>query len=227
MPLHPFVIALEPDDHQALNRVVEKGLAAEAEWLAAARKRQGIHHLRGEAARAARGRVRTEFARLRKTGKLAGTRDLVVAREVRAELKRRGMTGAYEPVPVAQAGASGRPVGSSPRKQGRLGDDRTTLTSRLAVRLPADLGDQLVRACYWESAPAVKALLEWQDRWGDGPEVIMREAERNGALNVITMFVAALAPRPDADSLLEKVRLQDMVVTTGDIIRSAVKHAIH
>jgi hypothetical protein len=226
MSLLPFVIALEPDDRQALDQVVSKGRKAEGEWLTEARKREGIRYLRGEAAREARGRVRTEFARLRKTGKLAGTRDLVVAREVRAELKRRKMTGDYKPVPTADAGAPGRPLGSSPRKQGRSADEPTKLSARLAVRLPADLGEQLVRACYWESEPAVKALREWQDLWGDGPEVIMREAERQGALTVLTVFAAALAPRPDSDSILEKVRLQDLIVTTGDVIRSAVKRAI-
>ncbi|MEV5440785.1 hypothetical protein AB0K80_33000 [Streptomyces sp. NPDC052682] len=226
MSLLPFVIALEPEDRQALDEVVRKGRKAEVEWLEAAREREGVRYLRGKAAREARSRVRAEFARLRKTGKLAGTRDLVLAREVRAELKRRKMNGPYEPVPVAEAGAPGRPVGSSPRKHGRFADEPTKLSARLAVRLPADLGEQLVRACYWESEPAVKALREWQDRWGDGPEVIMREAERQGALTVLTMFAAALAPRPDADSLLEKAKLQDMVVTTGDIIRSAVKRAI-
>jgi hypothetical protein len=226
MSLLPFVIALEPDDRQALDEVVKQGRKAEGEWLTEARKREGIRYLRGEAAREARGRVRTEFARLRKTGKLAGTRDLVVAREVRAELKRRKMDGEYKPVPAADAGAPGRPLGSSPRKQGRSADEPTRLSARLAVRLPADLGEQLVRACYWESEPAVKALREWQDLWGDGPEVILREAARNGAPGMLALFAAALAPRPDADTILEKAKLQDLIVTTGDIIRSAVKHAI-
>src|SRR3954454_8202905 len=104
MSLLPFVIALETDDRKALAEVVKQGRKAEREWLTEARKREGIRYLRGEAAREARGRVRTEIARLRKTGKLAGTLDLVVAREVRAELKRRKMTGEYKPVPAADAG---------------------------------------------------------------------------------------------------------------------------
>ncbi|MZG06196.1 hypothetical protein GTW62_28630, partial [Streptomyces sp. SID5614] len=143
-----------------------------------------------------------------------------------AELKRRGMDQEYEPVPSEDAAAPGRRVGTSPRHYNRSGDEKTQLTGRMYVKLPGDLGEQLTRGCYWTSAPAVTALWEWQGLWGDGPEVIFREAERRGAVTILDLWCAAMAPRPTADALLRKAQLQDQIVTTGDIIRAAVKRAI-
>ncbi|MGX9891398.1 hypothetical protein [Streptomyces sp. NPDC002276] len=217
-----FVVAVESDVLLALNDVVKRAAKAETDWLRAAREREGLRFLRGAAGRYARRRVRTEFGRLRAEGTLCGTRDLVVTREVRAQLKASALDGEFAPVPAGER-KPGRPTGT-----GRRGgmDEPTELTERMFVRLPADLGEQLVRACYWKSKPAVEALQEWQDRWGDGPEVIMRQAQREGAVGVFTLFAAALAPRPSADAILEKAKLQEMIITTGDIIRSAMLRAI-
>jgi len=226
MSLMPFVVAVEPDDLQALKHVVEEGRKAELEWLAKARENHGVPFLRGKALSQARGRIRAEFRELRERGILAGTRDLVLAREVRAELKHRGMDRPYEPVPAEETGKPGRRVGAGPRHYQRSGGEPTPFTARMAVRLPAALGEQLVRACYWTSAPAVQALWEWQARWGDGPTVILREAQRRNAVTVLDLLCAVLAPRPDADSILERAKLQDQVVTTGDVIRAALKRAI-
>ncbi|MGW2110710.1 hypothetical protein [Streptomyces sp. NPDC001948] len=225
MSLMPFVVAVEPDDLTALNEVVKAGLEAEQEWLASARKLHGTRFLRGKALSEARKEIRKEFRRLRELGKLAGTRDLVVTREVRAELKRRGMNTEYDPVPAEDAAAPGRRVGTGPQHYQRSGSEPTRLTGRMYVKLPGGLADQLTRGCYWTSAPAVAALWEWQTRWGDGPEVIFREAERRGAVTILDLWCAAMAPRPDADAILQKAQLQAQVVTTGDIIRSAVKRA--
>ncbi|MGW7268254.1 hypothetical protein [Streptomyces sp. NPDC054842] len=222
----PFVIALEEADLIALNEVVKTGLDAEEKWLEKRREDMGLRFLRGKAAREVRKLIRTEFAAMRAKGKLAGTKELVVARAVREELKRRKMSGTYEPVPADEMRAPGRPVGTGPRHYGKSRFDKTTLTHRMYVKLPSDLGEQLVRACYWESEPAVKALIEWQDLWGDGPVVIMREAERRGAVTMLDLFCAAFAPRPSADAILEKATLQEQIVTTGDVVRSAVKRAI-
>ncbi|MCX4792613.1 hypothetical protein OG369_43340 [Streptomyces sp. NBC_01221] len=226
MSLMPFVVAVEPDDLATLNEVVKAGRKAELEWLAEARKVRGTQFLRGKALSKARAAIRVEFHRLRERGKLAGTRDLVLAREVRAELKRRQMDGPYEPVPAEDTATPGRRVGTGPRHYQRSGSEPTKFTGRMALRLPASLGDQLVRACHWTSAPAVQALWEWQTHWGDGPEVIMREAERLGAITVLDVICAITAPRPDADSIMEKAKLQAQVVTTGDIFRAALKRAI-
>ncbi|MFD5428522.1 hypothetical protein, partial [Streptomyces sp. NPDC127084] len=221
----PFVVAVEPDDLQALNEVVKAGKKAEQEWLEEARKAHGTQLLRGKALSEARRLIRTEFHKLRERGKLAGTRDLVVAREVRAELKRRQMDGEYDLVPAEEAAVPGRRVGTGPQHYRRSGSEPTPLTGRMYVKLPGVLGEQLVRACHWTSAPAVTALWEWQNRWGDGPEVIFREAERRGAVTLLHLWSAAMAPRPDADSIMEKAKLQAQVVTTGDVIRSAIKRA--
>ncbi|MGW3451074.1 hypothetical protein [Streptomyces sp. NPDC001076] len=226
MSLMPFVVAVEPDDLAALDDVVKAGRKAEREWLTQARETYGVQFLRGKALSETRKKIRAEYRRLREAGKLAGTRDLVVARAVRAELKRRRMDGAYDPIPAEDASMPGRRVGTGPHHYQRSGSEPTKLTARMAVRLPGALGDQLVRACHWTSAPAVAALWEWQTKWGDGPEVILREAERSGAVTVIDLWCAITAPRPDADSIMEKAQLQAQVVTTGDIVRAAVKRAI-
>lgn len=226
MSLMPFVVAVEPEDLQALDKVVMEGRKAELEWLEKARADEGVEFLRGKALSEARSRIRVHFQQLRAKGKLAGTRDLVLTRDVRAELQRRKMHGEYEPVPVEDTRAPGRRVGTGPRHYNRSGDEETKLKARMPVRLPASLGEQLVRACYWTSAPAVKALWEWQERWGDGPEVIMREAQRRGAGTVLHLWCAAMSPRPDADSILEKAQLQAQIVTTGDVFRAAVQRAI-
>lgn len=225
MSLMPFVVAVEPESLQALDKVVEAGRDKELAWLKQTREDEGVQFLRGKALSEARARVRAAFRRERERGRLAGTRDLVVTRAVRAELKRRGMDGEYQPVPADAVAMPGRRVGTGPRHYRRTGDDETTFTARMPVRLPAALGEQLVRACHWTSAPAVAALWEWQARWGDGPEVILREAQRRGAVTVLDVLCAGLAPRPDADSLLEKAQLQDQIVTTGDIFRSAIDRA--
>lgn len=226
MSLMPFVVAVEPDDLTALNEVVKDGRKAELEWLDSVREAHGTRFMRGKALSQARAEIRKEFRRLRELGRLAGTRDLVVAREVRAELKRRGMDQEYDPIPAEDVATPGRRVGTGPRHYQRLGDEKTQLTGRMYVKLPGALGDQLARGCYWTSAPAVTALWEWQTMWGDGPEVIFREAERRGAVTILDLWCAAMASRPTADAILRKAQLQDQVVTTGDIIRAAVKRAI-
>ncbi|MFF8506413.1 hypothetical protein ACF07L_38115 [Streptomyces anulatus] len=225
MSVMPFVVALEPASLAALNEVVKAGRKAEQTYLTALRKTYGIAGLRGKALSVARAEIRKEMRRLRELGQLAGTRDLVVAREVRAELARRGMNQEYAPIPAEDAGTPGRRVGTGPRHYGRVADEPTRLTSRMYVKLPGPLAEQLTRGCYWTSAPAVTALWEWQDRWGDGPEVIFREAQRSGAVTLLHLWAAALAPRPDADAILKKSELQEQIVTTGDIIRAAVQRA--
>ncbi|MGW0955365.1 hypothetical protein [Streptomyces sp. NPDC002545] len=224
MSLMPFVVAVEPEDLAALDDVVRAGRKAEQEWLTESRKEHGIQFLRGKALSEARATIRLEFRRLRERGKLAGTRDLVMAREMRAELKRRRMDGEYDPVPAEDNAMPGRRVGTGPHHYQRSGSEPTKLTARMPIRLPGGLGEQLVRSCYWTSAPAVAALWEWQTRWGDGPEVIIREAERRGAITIIDLWCAMTASRPDADSIMEKARLQVQIVTTGDIFRAALKH---
>ncbi|AZK98778.1 hypothetical protein GTW66_13940 [Streptomyces sp. SID5473] len=223
-----FVIAVEEDDRTRLNAVVKAAFNEEEKWLEETRDREGLQFLRGRAASMARVRIREEQARLRAQGVLRGSKALVLAPGVRAELKARGMAKRFASVPAGEAGASGRRVGAGPRHYGRLSEeDKSTLTGRVAVELPDELGDQLVRACYWTSQPAVEALWEWQKRWGDGPEVKLREAQRAGLPSgFLALFTAGLATPATADALLEKSVLQGQIVTTGDIIRAAIHRAI-
>jgi hypothetical protein len=223
-----FVVAVESDDLTRLNALVKKAAKEEEDWLKEAREREGLQFLRGRAASMARVRIRQEQTRLRARGTLRGSKALVVAPGVRAELKARGMTKTFAAVPAGDAGASGRRVGAGPRHYGRLSEeDTTTLTDRVSVELPDELGEQLVRACYWTSQPAVEALWEWQKRWGDGPEVELREAARAGLPSgFLALFTAGLATPATADALLEKSVLQGQIVTTGDIIRAAIHRAI-
>jgi hypothetical protein len=222
-----FVVALEPGDFEALDKVVSLARSVERAWLKEERDKEGIAFLRGKAASQARTRVRTRLAGMRQAGRLAGTRDLVLTRAIRAELKARKMTGEYPPVPAEHSGAPGRRVGAGPRHYGRSEEDPTTLTARLALRLPDDLGEQLVRAVYWTNAPVVEALWQWQERWGDGPEVILRDASRNGMDgSLLALFAAGMASRPDSDAILKRAELQAQIITTGDIIRSAIQRTL-
>ncbi|MFJ7497836.1 hypothetical protein ACIQZB_43485 [Streptomyces sp. NPDC097727] len=227
MVLKPFVIAIRPDDLECLNGVVSLGALAEADWLRKEREREGVALLRGRALSEARRRIRTERARLRTSGVLLGTRDLVVAQAIGAELKARGWDMPYEPVPHDARGIPGRPVGTSPRHYEKDEDGEPALTGRMPVRLPADLAEQMLRALHWEMAPIVAALWEWKDRWGDGPTVILKEAERNGlGGSFLAHWIAGTAPRANADAILERAQLQAQTVTTGDVIRAAVQRAI-
>ncbi|MFJ5939370.1 hypothetical protein [Streptomyces sp. NPDC093071] len=220
-----FVVAVNPADLVTLEAAVTAGREAEEAWLKGAREREGIPGLRGRRLSRARERVRTERARLRESGKLAGTVDLVVTRAVRAELRSRGMDRDWDPLPVHAASAPGRPVGAGNNREGTDGEGRTLLTARVTVKLPDDLAERLVRGCYWTSAPAVKALWEWAERWGDGPIGKLKDAARSGAPAGLAMMAAAFAERAPADALRERDRLRAEIVTTGDVLRAAVRRA--
>lgn len=220
-----FVVAVNPADLVTLDSAVTAGREAEKAWLKAAREREGIPGLRGRRLSEARERVRTERAKLRDSGKLAGSRDLVVTRAVRAELRSRGMDRDWEPLPVHAASAPGRPVGTGNGREGTDEEGKTVLVGRVTVKLPDDLAERLVRGCYWTSAPAVKALWEWAERWGDGPIGKLKDAMRSGAPAGLAMMAAAFADRAPADALRERDRLRAEIVTTGDVLRAAIRRA--
>ncbi|MET8832033.1 hypothetical protein ABZX40_40560 [Streptomyces sp. NPDC004610] len=223
-----FVVAVEPQDKKRLKQVLKVATRTEERWLEDAREQAGLEFLRGRAASMARARIREEYNRMRAQGSLRGTWGLVITPGVQAELKARKMHRAFDPVPAGHTGAAGRRVGAGPRHYGRSSEeDETTLTERLAVELADEVGEQLVRACHWTSAPIVDALWAWQQKWGDGPEVELREAQRQGMTpGWLALFAAASARPATADALLEKAVLQDQIVTTGDIIRAAIQRTI-
>ncbi|MEU5221000.1 hypothetical protein AB0G79_33035 [Streptomyces sp. NPDC020807] len=218
-----FVVAVYPADLLGLKPVVKAAREAEEEWLKAAREREGIPGLRGRALSEARARVRIERARLRASGKLAGSVELVMLRAVRAELRARRLDRDWEPVPAEAASAPGRPVGVPNNQEGE--DESTALTARLTVKLPDDVAEQMVRGCYWTSAPAVEALWAWASRWGDGPVGKYKDALRAGAPPGLAALVAAGASAAPAEALAERDRLREQIVTTGDVLRAALRRA--
>ncbi|MFJ4343632.1 MULTISPECIES: hypothetical protein [unclassified Streptomyces] len=218
-----FVVAVNPADLVGLEAAVKAGREAEAAWLKAAREQAGIPGLRGRPLSLERERIRVERARLRESGKLRGSRDLVVTRAVRTELRARGMDRDWDPIPAHAVSAPGRPVGTAAHREGSDEDGNTLLVGRVTVKLPDDLAERLVRGCYWESAPAVAALWEWAVRWGDGPMGKLKEAARAGAPAGLAALVAAMATRAPADALRERDELRGQVVTTGDVLRSAIR----
>ncbi len=133
------------------------------------------------------------------------------------------MDGPYEPIPAGHHGP-GRRWGtvSSSGDPGDGGYD-----GRMSVRLPAALADQLRRACYWTNLPTEIALQAWTDRYGDGPDVILRRAEiRNGGAVTGLDFLAALSSRrPIREAIIERDKLRAKIVTTGMILRDAVLRA--
>lgn len=234
----PFVVAVHSrEDLEALASVVEVAAAAEAEWLAEARKSAGVDLLRGAALSEARRAIRVERERLRERGELSGTRDLVMAGAVRAELKARKLLRDWPEPPPGELSAPGPRWGGGGRVMpaawmpgdgmGDAGEEEER-RPRLAVRLPADLGETLVRAAYWTSAPAVEELKAWDVRWGDGPTVRLREAMRRngGGVTDLDVMFAMLAPLPEAAALVERERLRGQVITSGDLMRAALGRAI-
>ncbi|WP_344458381.1 hypothetical protein, partial [Actinomadura kijaniata] len=98
-------------------------------------------------------------------------------------------------------------------------------THRLTVNLPHSLGDTVRRAAYWTSKDAVEALQDWADRWGDGIDVALREAERNGIPAELALLAAAGRPSAPKSALEIRDRLRQQILTTGDVLRAAIDRA--
>ncbi|MFJ2884283.1 hypothetical protein [Streptomyces sp. NPDC087272] len=226
MHVKPFVVAVEPDHLASLDDVVDCHRDAERAWLKQAREDCGLQGLRGPDATEARQRIRLRQAHLREVGTLRGTRDLVIAHEARQVLRSWKLDGPFDPVPPKDAGARGRPAGSASSRYPRTPDGQSALSGRLAVRLPSDLADQILRSTYWHSAPAVEELREWQRKWGDGPVVVMREATRSGAPADLAGLLAAMTPRATADAIAQRMQLQEQIITSGDVLRESLTRAI-
>lgn len=229
MQAKQFVVAVEPGQLKALGAVVKTHRDAERQWLAEIRKDFSLASLRGPDATEARQKIRLRQAKLRTSGKLRGTADLVIAHETKAVLRARRLDRTWNPVPPKDSGAKGRQTGTASSRYPRTEDGEPALTGRLAVRLPVDLGEQIVRAAYWHSAPAAEALRAWQKHWGDGPVVMMREAQRSGLtgdMADLAAILAGMAPRATVVAIAERIELQNKILTTGDILREALKRAI-
>ncbi|MFD7590863.1 hypothetical protein ACFV84_36095 [Kitasatospora sp. NPDC059811] len=219
-----FVVGVDTDPLALLNARVEAERAKDEAWLAKAR--EVLAGLSKRQAASERREIRRRHATLRAAGKLAGTRDLVMARALRAELEARGLDQEWPEPPRGEVDAPGRRLGVSPRRHGRqIGEGG--FPQRLAVTVDLELATTVRRAAYWTSAEVYEQLRAWELRWGDGPEVALREAERNGVPGPLALLSAAGRRAAPAEALEERERLRALILTTGDLVRAAVDRAGH
>ncbi|WP_329492613.1 hypothetical protein OG618_37685 (plasmid) [Kitasatospora sp. NBC_01246] len=214
------VLALEPADRAAFDEAAADYFAVEKRWLEKARAAAEELPTRADRAQA-RQEVRAELARRRASGELIGNRSLMVAAGLRQVLAERGLAGDYEPVPPGTM-SRGRPVGDTDRRHGHVrGEGGFKATLRL--ELPADLEEQLRRAVYWHTWEVIEQLRKWADKWGEAPEIRLQRAQAKGVPAVLAALAAVLAPRATRAALEERERLRAQIVTTGDLLREAVR----
>ncbi|MFI1472388.1 hypothetical protein [Streptomyces wuyuanensis] len=225
MPTVQYTVAVVEERLRLLDLVAAMAAGEERAWLA--KQRQEHRGLRGGKLAQARKATRELLAERREAGALAGSRDWLLVPGVIAELKARGWDQEWPPIPPG-ALAAGRRWGTDPGRYSPHHDEgETRFLGRLGVRLPHELGERLQRACYWNNAEIEKELQEWADRWGDGPDVIMRQSVReHGGVTVLAAMAAALKQTPPAEELDQRRELRAKVVTTGDILRAALDHAL-
>ncbi|WP_189135153.1 hypothetical protein [Wenjunlia tyrosinilytica] len=216
-----FHVAVTEHALEALNEYAEAERNREKEWIAARRRELLLPGMSRRAAAAVRRDVRVQAARMRRTGEFSGNRDDIVARAVREELRARGLDRKWPKPPEGETDAPGRPWGTPPSAP--MGEGG--YTGRVSVNLPYNLGDTVRRAAYWTSKAAVEALQEWADRWGDGVDVALREAERDGIPAELALMVAAGRPSAPQSALEIRDRLRAQVLTTGDLLRAAIDRA--
>lgn len=225
MGVVPFVVAVRKPELRRLNKLAQAKVEQEKKWLE--KRRKGHTGLRAGELAQARKELRAQLAAEREAGRLLGSRDLVLARALRAELTARGWLKEW-PAPEPGGIGPGRRWGADPGRYGHDLEEDGGFKARLAVRLPEDLGETLRRACYWHCHAIEKQLQEWADRWGDGPEVILRRAEREngGGIPLMAFVGAALGKRAPLEALKERDKLRAQIITTGDVLRAAVDRAI-
>ncbi|MFE4265391.1 hypothetical protein [Streptomyces sp. NPDC056883] len=220
-----YTVAVVEERLRLLDLVAAMAAGEERAWLA--KQRQGHLGLRAGKLAQARRATRELLVERREAGELAGSRDWVLVPGVRAELAARDWDREWPQIPPGALGA-GRRWGTDPVRYSAHHDEgETRFLGRLGVRLPHELGERLQRACYWHNAEIEQKLQEWADRWGDGPDVIMRQSVReHGGVTVLAAMAAAFAQTPPAEELVERGELRSKVVTTGDILRAALDHAL-
>ncbi|GAA3312173.1 hypothetical protein GCM10020295_83310 [Streptomyces cinereospinus] len=86
-----FHVAVTEDALKALNARRKDEREREEKWVAARRKELILPGMSRRAATAARRDIRAQVARMRRTGEFGGTRDDIVTRAVREELRARGL----------------------------------------------------------------------------------------------------------------------------------------
>ncbi|WP_331718720.1 hypothetical protein [Streptomyces sp. NBC_00212] len=216
-----FHVALTEDALKGLNGNRKAERDREETWVAERRRELLVPGMPRRAAAAVRRDIRAQVAQKRRTGEFGGTRDDIVTRAVREELQARGLDRKWPKPPDGALEGPGRPMGTPPSAP--MGEGG--YTHRVSVNLPLTLGETVRRAAYWTSKAAVEALQEWADRWGDGADVALREAERDGVPAELALMSAAGRPSAPQSALEIRDRLRQQILTTGDLIRAAVDRA--
>ncbi|MEU8529537.1 hypothetical protein AB0C77_28705 [Streptomyces sp. NPDC048629] len=216
-----FHVAVTEESLARLNGHAKDERDREETWIAERRRERLVPGMPRRAAAAVRRDIRADVARMRRTGEFGGTRDDIVARAVQEELCARGLDRKWPKPPEGEVEAPGRRWGTPPSQPMGGGG----YSHRVSVNLPYALGDTVRRAAYWTSKDSVAALQDWADRWGDGIEVTMREAERNGIPAELALLAAASRPSAPQSALEIRDRLRQQVLTTGDLIRAAIDRA--
>ncbi|MFD8415503.1 hypothetical protein ACFV2Q_27700 [Streptomyces sp. NPDC059650] len=216
-----FHVAVTEESLARLNKHAQDERDREHAWIAERRRELLEPGMSRRAAAAVRRDIRVQAAQMRRTGEFGGTRDDIVTRAVREELQVRGLDHEWPEPPEGELEAPGRRWGTPPSQPMGGGG----YTHRLSVNLPLPLGDTIRRAAYWTSKDAAEALQDWADRWGDGIDVAIREAERSGVPAELALLAAAGRPSAPQSALEVRDALRRRVLTTGDLIRAAVDRA--
>lgn len=155
-----------------------------------------------EGAAAVRDRWRLEVERLRGTAQLLDTIDTLTASGIGRELEERGWSKEWPAVPSEARALGGRWPGS------RTGG----FPESVPMRLPSELAEQVLAACWHTSAESIRKIRRWRDLYPD-------------------MVPPASAPAADEldglpDPLAEYERLAAKVTTVGVIYRAGIKRGI-
>lgn len=217
-----FHVALSEDAMARLLSRARQEQLRERTWIIEQRVERLPPGLSRREAADIRRSIRAEVIAKRRSGEFGGSRDDLMARAVREELTARGLDREWPEPPEGEVDAPGRRWGTPPSQPLGAGG----YGARLSVNLPPALGETVRRAAYWTSKPAVEALQEWADRWGDGPEVALRQSERDGVPAELALLAAAGRPSAPQSVLEIRERLRQQVITTGDLIRAAVDRLI-
>ncbi|WP_406011637.1 hypothetical protein OG440_40140 (plasmid) [Streptomyces sp. NBC_00637] len=172
-------------DRQKRHRIM---LSSESRWRA-----QGLPR---DQALDVRQRWREHVDRLREAGELLDVVDVLAAYGIRHELARRGWNRDWPEVPM-EARISNRWPGSH---DGGYPES-------IPLRLPGDLADRVLCACWHTSSEAIRGIRDWSVELGI--PVPRRPPSAVGE-----------------DALAEYERLAAQVTTVGDIYRAGLNHGI-
>jgi hypothetical protein len=178
-------------DHEKSRRII---LSSAPAWQTRGRSRQEAADLRD--------RWRLEVLRLRGACELLDTIDTLASCGIEQDLRQRGWSRTWPPVPSEARALGGRWPGS------RTGGFKESIP----LRLPSDLAEQVLAACWHTSADSVRAIRTWRDTYPG-------------------LVPPAVAPRPDElpelpEPLAEYERLAAKVTTVGDVYRSGIDRGI-